>query len=119
MNELGAFQKRFVRGALAPGTDTLLYDAIVTALGKPGSPMKDRPVTVRLLYGATDEQVAERMAPARHAIQASVAFPPVSAEVVVNLENHPTSSRTRPKQRTSEAICWSGGRRSCSNGLTT
>ena len=55
--------------------------------------MKDRPVTVRLLYGATDEQVAERMAPARHAIQASVAFPPVSAEVVVNLENHPTSFR--------------------------
>ena len=28
--------------------------------------MKDRPVTVRLLYGATDEQVAERMAPRRH-----------------------------------------------------
>ena len=48
---------------------------------------------MRLLYGATDEQVAERMAPARHAIQASVAFPPVSAEVVVNLENHPTSFR--------------------------
>ena len=93
MVSLRAFQKRFVRGALAPGTDTLLYDAIVTALGKPGSPMKDRPVTVRLLYGATDEQVAERMAPARHAIQASVAFPPVSAEVVVNLENHPTSFR--------------------------
>ena len=55
--------------------------------------MKDRPVTVRLLYGATDEQVAERMAPARHAIQAFVALPPVSAEVVVNLENHPTSFR--------------------------
>ena len=55
--------------------------------------MKGRPVTARLLYGATDEQVAERMAPARHAIQASVAFPPVSAEVVVNLENHPTSFR--------------------------
>ena len=55
--------------------------------------MKDRPVTVRLLYGATDEQVAERMAPARHAIQALVALPPVSAEVVVNLENHPTSFR--------------------------
>ena len=55
--------------------------------------MKGRPVTVRLLYGATDEQVAERMAPARHAIQAFVALPPVSAEVVVNLENHPTSFR--------------------------
>ena len=55
--------------------------------------MKDRPVTVRLLYGATDEQVAERMAPRRHELVASTTLPAATARVAVNLENHPTSFR--------------------------
>ena len=55
--------------------------------------MKDRPVTVRLLYGATDSQVAERMAPRRHELVASTTLPAATARVAVNLENHPTSFR--------------------------
>ena len=48
--------------------------------------LQGQPMLVRSIHGATDEQLAERMAPARHKVQASVVFGPPTAMVEVNRE---------------------------------
>ena len=55
--------------------------------------LQDRPVAVRSIYGATDEQVEERMAPARHMVSASVVSPPATATATVNREYRPPTLR--------------------------
>ena len=55
--------------------------------------MQDKPRVVRLVHGATDEQLAERLAPVRHAIQASTALAPATATVEVNSERRPPTFR--------------------------
>ena len=45
-----------------------------------------KPAVVRAILGATDEQLAERMAPVRHAVEASVTFAPPTAMVEVDRE---------------------------------
>ena len=55
--------------------------------------LQGRPEIVRSIYGATDEQVAERIAPVRHEIRAEKTFAPMTAEVEVNREHRVPSFR--------------------------
>ena len=55
--------------------------------------LQGRPEIVRSIYGATDEQVAERIAPMRHEIRAGKTFAPMTAEVEVNREHRVPSFR--------------------------
>ena len=48
--------------------------------------LQGSPVIVREIYGATDEQLAERMAPKRIEIRAEKTFAPMTAEVAVDRE---------------------------------
>ena len=55
--------------------------------------LQGRPEIVRSIYGATDEQVAERIAPVRHELRAESTFAPVTAEVAVDRERRVPSFR--------------------------
>ena len=55
--------------------------------------LQGRPEIVRSIYGATDEQVAERIATGRHEIRAGKTFAPMTAEVEVNREHRVPSFR--------------------------
>ena len=48
--------------------------------------LEGRPLIEREIYGATDEQLAERMVPVRHEIKASKTFAPMTGEVAVDRE---------------------------------
>ena len=48
--------------------------------------LQGQPMLVRSIHGATDEQLAERMAPVRHELKAAKTFEPMTAEVAVDRE---------------------------------
>ena len=55
--------------------------------------LQGRPEIVRSIYGATDEQVAERIAPVRHELRAESTFPTATATVEVKRERRVPSFR--------------------------